>query len=74
MANEVTEVRKIALAAWRSERPGARLALENALEDASSEVRLEAVKAAAGLEPRASLPLLMKAMKNEVVRVPQPGY
>ena len=70
MTNEVTEVRKIALAALAtSGNPRARLALENALEDRSSEMRLDAVKAAAGLEPRVSLPLLMKAMKNEVAQV-----
>ena len=70
MANEVTEVRKIALAGLAVvEEPRARLALENALEDASSEIRIEAAKAIAGLEPRVSIPLLIKAMTNEVARV-----
>ncbi len=70
MANDVTEVRKIALAGLTViEEPRARLALENALEDASSEIRIEAVKAITGLEPRVSVPLLIKAMKNEVARV-----
>jgi beta-lactamase regulating signal transducer with metallopeptidase domain len=70
MANDVTEVRKIALAGLAViEEPRAWLALEKALEDASSEVRLEAVKAGAALAPRVAVPLLIKAMNNEVARV-----
>jgi beta-lactamase regulating signal transducer with metallopeptidase domain len=70
MTNEVTDVRKIALAGLAGiDEPRARQALENALEDASSEIRVEAAKAITGLEPRVFLPLLIKAMGNEVAQV-----